>query len=135
MSSISKKKSKNKSSVKSPKLKTKLGRGYNPNLVNYKDSEYHYGSDFEGEDDYEEVASDKSSESEVSEAEEESDELKPESDVELEPILDDRDALTPVPFWVQDHAEVPALLLPPSSEDLTIPGQLTLPVVSIYEVP
>ena len=27
-----------------PKIKTKLGRGYNPSLVNYKDSEYHYGS-------------------------------------------------------------------------------------------
>mgnify|MGYP001364768589 CR=1 FL=1 len=35
---------KSKSSAKKPKVKTKLGRGYNPNLVNYKESEYHYGS-------------------------------------------------------------------------------------------
>jgi hypothetical protein len=37
-------------SVITPKLKTKLGRGYNPSLVNYKDSEYHYGSDFDDDD-------------------------------------------------------------------------------------
>jgi hypothetical protein len=27
------------SNSKTPKLKTKMGRGYNPNLVNYRDSE------------------------------------------------------------------------------------------------
>jgi hypothetical protein len=52
-----------KASAVTPKIKTKLGRGYNPSLVNYKDSEYHYGSDFEddGEDDNEEQASEHSS--------------------------------------------------------------------------
>ena len=44
-----------------------MGRGYNPNLVNYRDSEYHYGSDFEGDHDFEEPESEKSSESEMSE--------------------------------------------------------------------
>ena len=78
-----------------------MGRGYNPNLVNYRDSEYHYGSDFEGDHDFEEPETEKSSESEISDAEEESDELKPESDVELEPVLDDRESFTPVPLWVQ----------------------------------
>ena len=50
-------------SAVTPKIKTKLGRGYNPSLVNYKDSEYHYGSDFEddGEEDNEEQASEHSS--------------------------------------------------------------------------
>ena len=50
-------------SAVTPKNKTKLGRGYNPSLVNYKDSEYHYGSDFEddGEEDNEEQASEHSS--------------------------------------------------------------------------
>ena len=46
-----------------PKIKAKSGRGYNPSLVNYKESEYHYGSDFEddAEDDHEEQASEHSS--------------------------------------------------------------------------
>ena len=45
------------SAAKVPPLKLKIktsGRGYNPALVNYKESEYHYGSDFE-DDDEEEV--------------------------------------------------------------------------------
>ena len=73
VSSNTKKKVK-KTPSKTPKLMTKLGRG---NLVNYKGSEY-----FEGEDELEEAASVKSSESEVSEVEE-CDELRPDSNVEL----------------------------------------------------
>ena len=42
--------------LKLPKSEKKDGRGYNPAAVNYKESEYHYGSDFE-EDDEEEVNS------------------------------------------------------------------------------
>ena len=45
------------SAAKVPPLKLKIkasGRGYNPALVNYKESEYHYGSDFE-DDEEEEV--------------------------------------------------------------------------------
>ena len=133
VSSNSKKKSK-KITIKTPKLKTKMGRGYNPNLVNYKDSEYHYGSDFEGEEDFEEAASEKSSESEVSEVEDECDELRPESDVELEPVVGERDSATPEPWWVQEQEGVPALELPPTSEDLPVPSHLALPIVSIYEV-
>ena len=65
-----------------------MGRGYNPNLVNYKESEYHYGSDFDDSDaepvydDEEEKESD-SSEEENSNSEEESDELV-DSDVDFE---------------------------------------------------
>jgi len=127
------KKKKGKSPAK-PKLKTKLGRGYNPNLVNYKDSEYHYGSDFENDDEFVEPDSANSSESEESDVEDESDDMKPESDVETDPIIAERDSFTPVPFWLQDYAEIPELTLPPSSEDLCVDQELALPVVSIYEV-
>ena len=115
-------------------MKTKLGRGYNPSLVNYRDSEYHYGSDFEGQGEEAEEGEGGDSESEPEEPEEESDELKPESDVELEPAAEEREGATPVLFWVEEQVEVPALLLPPSSEDLQLPTALALPVAAIYEV-
>jgi len=133
VTSSTKKKKKGKSPVK-PKLKTKLGRGYNPNLVNYKDSEYHYGSDFENDDEFVEPDSAQSSESDESDIDDDSDDMKPESDVETDPIITERDSFTPVPFWLQDYAEIPDLTLPPSSDDLSTDQQFALPVVSIYEV-
>jgi len=133
VTSSTRKKKKGKSPIK-PKLKTKLGRGYNPNLVNYKDSEYHYGSDFENDDEYVEADSVVSSESEESEIEDDSDDMKPESDVETDPIIAERDSFTPIPFWLQDYAEIPSLTLPPSSQDLCVEQEFALSVVSIYEV-
>ena len=115
-------------------MKAKMGRGYNPNLVNYKESEYHYGSDFSEEENVE-VESSKSSESSESEYEVDSDDMKPESDVELDPVVtDERESFTPVPFWLQDYAEIPELELPKSSDDLCIDRRLALQAVSIYEV-
>ena len=108
--------------------KSKL-KGHNPDY----NAAYHYGSDFEGEDEYEDNSVEKSSESEESELEEDSDDMKPESDVEIEPILDDRDSFTPVPFWCQDYADVPELILPPSSEDLVVDQSDVLQLVSVYE--
>ena len=61
--------------------------------------------------------------------------MKPESDVEIDPVLDnDRDSFTPVPFWCQDYATIPDLHLPPSSEDLCIPQDDVLQLVSVYEI-
>ena len=40
---------KSKSKSKSKSSGSSGGRGYNPSAVNYKESEYHYGSDFEDE--------------------------------------------------------------------------------------
>jgi len=134
VSSTAKKSRSSKKTVPKLKIKTKLGRGYNPNLVNYKDSEYHYGSDFDDED-HKEVESEQSSESTESEMEEDSDDMKPESDVELEPVsIEDRDSFTPVPYWLQDYAEIPSLTLPKSSDDLCIDKEFVFQAVAIYEV-
>lgn len=136
------------------KLKTKLGRGYNPNLVNYKDSEYHYGSDFEDSEsedggevhhhlrvdsDDEEV--DKTSDmanSESSEVEDsDSDDLKAESDVDLDQLDLVSRSTTPVPFWLrsqENEDEVPELDLPQTSEDLLVRPDLALKASSVYEV-
>ena len=80
---------KSKTSKSEPKIKTKIGRGYNPNLVNYKESEYHYGSDFEeSEPEYMDEADEKESESSDDDDsrgfDEESDELDVESEADLE---------------------------------------------------
>ncbi len=120
------------------KIKTKLGRGYNPSLVNYKDSEYHYGSDFEDDDDdlAEAVESEKSSESsddDVGDAD--SDDLKVESDVDLDELVPSHSLpQTPVPFWLREDEAIPPLVLPESSQDLLVPTKHILQVFSIYEV-
>jgi nucleosome-remodeling factor subunit BPTF len=122
------------------------GRGYNPSLVNYKDSEYHYGSDFEDHEDGGGLGPDsgaESSDSEFSDLESRlSDDMKPESDVELEPsLLGDAAAalVAPLPFWLQEEASlcgaIPPLQLPESSADLVIENKtLLLEAVTIYEV-
>ncbi len=142
-SSVNSRKSSSKKSKKSsPKVKTKVGRGYNPNLVNYKESEYHYGSDFE-ETDEEEVAYDDDKESESSGGEEsedgESSELEVESDLDFDATgteIPQSRPTTPVPFWLktEEEEEVPELKLPKSSEDLLIEPNQVLRAVSVYEV-
>ena len=97
----------NRQHVPAIKLKIKKsGRGYNPSLVNYKESEYHYGSDFEEDADSDEKSS-KSEESsdEESESDNEQDDLM-ESDVEFDAEAISRPS-TPVPFWLRTDEDVP----------------------------
>lgn len=118
-------------------------RGYNPSAVDFHDSEYHYGSDFGDE------SSDNKSEIEDDIALSES-----ESESVGEPVSTDSDfslssystlsgtprrptnlnrAPSPEPLWLQNR-EIPRLELPRSSEDLLVPRELIMPVLSIYEV-
>lgn len=115
-------------------------RGYNTGY-DYHDSEYHYGSDF-GDDD-----SDKSEiEDEVlSESDEES-VRGPSSDSDFslssystfsgtprkQNLILTR-APTPEPLWLQNR-EIPPLNLPKSSEDLLVPKEHVMSILSIYEV-
>lgn len=122
-----------------PKLKIKKGRGYNPSLVNYKESEYHYGSDFEEDevDDFQEAAeSEKSSdESDIESGDEDSDDLKVESDVDLDEIVPSSSLPeAPLPFWLREDEDIPTLTLPKSSEDLLVPNKYLLRVFSVYEI-
>jgi nucleosome-remodeling factor subunit BPTF len=108
-------------------------------LVNYKESEYHYGSDFEEDDadDYAEaVESEKSSEeSDMESTNDDSDDLKVESDVDLDEIVPTSLLpQTPMPFWLRDDENIPSLELPKSSEDLLVPNQFILRIFSIYEI-
>uniref|UniRef100_A0AAR5PPQ8 Nucleosome-remodeling factor subunit NURF301 n=1 Tax=Dendroctonus ponderosae TaxID=77166 RepID=A0AAR5PPQ8_DENPD len=115
-------------------------RGYNTGY-DYHDSEYHYGSDF-GDDD-----SDKSEiEDEVlSESDEES-VRGPSSDSDFslssystfsgtprKQNLTLTRAPTPEPLWLQNR-EIPSLNLPKSSEDLLVPKEHVMSILSIYEV-
>ncbi|PNF38728.1 hypothetical protein B7P43_G14361 [Cryptotermes secundus] len=117
-------------------------RGYNPDVVEDKDSEYHYGSDFGDES---------SGKSDL-----EDDILR--SDSELEESLEgggssDSDFSlssystvsgtpkkftlhrppSPEPLWLQNR-EIPYLELPKSSDDLLIPKDLIMQALCIYEV-
>lgn len=117
-------------------------RGYNPDTVEDKDSEYHYGSDFGDES---------SGKSDL-----EDDILR--SDSELEESLEgggssDSDFSlssystvsgtpkkftlhrppSPEPLWLQNR-EIPYLELPKSSDDLLIPKDLIMQALCIYEV-
>lgn len=119
-------------------------RGYNPN-VDYHDSEYHYGSDFGDE------SSDKSepeedplpSDVDSSESIEEHD---PSSDSDFslssysttsgtprKTLLSQQRPPSPDPLWLQNR-ELPALVLPKTSDDLLVPKELVMPSLSIYEV-
>jgi nucleosome-remodeling factor subunit BPTF len=131
-----------------PKLKIKVskdGRGYNPSMVNYKDSEYHYGSDFEDDgdeagEDAESVNSDSSSD--LDDSRESDAELEVESDVDLDNIVPESRPVTPLPFWLRTAEEadgaaeevLPDLLLPPCSDDLLVPSNHVLQVFSVYEI-
>ena len=129
---------KSKSKSKSKSSGSSGGRGYNPSAVNYKESEYHYGSDFEDEyddddgaahgDDDESGKSDSSSD--LDDSRESDDELEVESDVDLDVVLSSSDSLpeTPVPFWLRTDEEIPDLKFPPSSQDLLVPNEHLLQV-------
>ncbi|XP_040567508.1 nucleosome-remodeling factor subunit NURF301 [Lepeophtheirus salmonis] len=117
------------------------GRGYNPNLVNYKDSEYHYGSDFEDEDDgaFDEDQDGDEDDPDSRMDSDESDMLSSicsteECDVEInpeDPVFIPPDTL---PLWLAQDEEAPQLHLPDSSEDLALPPEGLLDVVAIYEI-
>lgn len=120
-------------------------RGYNPNAVDFHESDYHYGSDFGDE------SSDNKSEQEddIALSESESgdsvgDGASSDSDFSLSsfstlsgtprrPGVNITRAPSPEPLWLQNR-EIPKLELPRSSEDLLIPKELIMPVISIHEV-
>ena len=132
---------------KTTKIKTKIGRGYNPSLVNYKESEYHYGSDFdESEPEYmeeDEVEEDKESDQSSdpdSEMDDESEDVGVDSDVdwgtqEKQYYAASR-ATTPIPFWLKTEEEenIPDLKLPKSSDDLLIDPVQSFKAAGIYEI-
>ena len=90
------------------KIKTKVGRGYNPSLVNYKESEYHYGSDFEENEDETDGQTSKSEESsEESESSNDEDDFV-DSDVEFDAEIVARPS-TPIPFWLRDDENIPGI--------------------------
>ena len=89
------------------KIKAKVGRGYNPALVNYKESEYHYGSDFEDDDgDESDGQSSKSEDSSDEESESTNEEDLVDSDVDFDPEAAVRPS-TPIPFWLRTDEDVP----------------------------
>ena len=93
------------------KIKTKVGRGYNPSLVNYKESEYHYGSDFDDDDadesDSKNSKSEDSSEEDSDTSNEQEDLI--ESDVDFDAEVVTRPS-TPVPFWLRTDEDIPGIL-------------------------
>lgn len=119
-------------------------RGYNPNAADYHDSEYHYGSDFgdESSDNKSEVEEDlglTESESEQSGVDASSDSdfsLSSYSTLSGTPRRPGASIIrppSPEPLWLQNR-ELPVLELPKSSDDLLVPRDHVMAVVSIYEV-
>lgn len=119
-------------------------RGYNPEFVEYKESDYHYGSDFgeesSGKSDHEDdVLSVKSSDSETNPKDELSD-----SDFSLSSYSTTSGATrksisyirnpSPEPLWLQEDIELPPLELPKSADDLLIPRESVMKALCIYEV-
>ncbi|XP_060530010.1 nucleosome-remodeling factor subunit NURF301 isoform X2 [Cylas formicarius] len=119
-------------------------RGYNPSYSDYHDSEYHYGSDFGDE------SSDNKSEIEDELGISESESIdsvggqSSDSDFSLssfstmsgtprKPNVNANRAPTPEPLWLQNR-EIPFLHLPKSSDDLVVPKDRIMEVISIYEV-
>lgn len=118
-------------------------RGYNPDAIEVKESEYHYGSDFGDESSGKSEHEDDllRSESECDESAGGKDYLS-DSDFSLssfsttsgttrKSILNRRPS--PEPFWLQNR-DIPVLDLPKSSDDLLIPKELVMQALSIYEV-
>ncbi|XP_069695049.1 nucleosome-remodeling factor subunit NURF301 isoform X3 [Periplaneta americana] len=117
-------------------------RGYNPDAVEDKDSEYHYGSDFgdesSGKSDLEDDFLRSDSEQEES--------LEGGGSSDSDFSLSSFSTLSgtpkkftlhrppsPEPLWLQNR-EIPYLELPKSSDDLLIPKELVMQALCIYEV-
>ncbi|KAF4525586.1 hypothetical protein B566_EDAN018562 [Ephemera danica] len=120
-------------------------RGYNPDAVDERDSEYHYGSDF-GEDsnsNKSDLEEEIFNESDSNEDNDTFTEVDNSSDSEfsltrLSPVTGSgtprrAQRPSPIPLWLQDR-EIPPLELPPSSDDLLVPRSLTMKALGIYEV-
>ena len=119
---------------------SKNSRGYNPDFDD-KNSEFHYGSDFEVDGGSENDAIDSDAPSISGSGYLLSDD---------EGVLSDHDSQdsrevpystspivsrssTPEAVWLQDH-KVDPLVLPPSADDLLMPVEFVLPALGIYEV-
>lgn len=119
-------------------------RGYNPSQSEYHESEYHYGSDFgdESSDNKSEIEDDLG----LSESETDHSVGDPSSDSDFSLSSYSTLSGTPrknfnlnrvptpePPLWLQNR-ELPPLNLPKSSEDLLVPKEHLMAVLSIYEV-
>lgn len=119
-------------------------RGYNPN-VDYGDSEYHYGSDFgdessdKSEPDEDVLQSDVDSSESMEEPDPSSDSdfslssYSTTSGTPRKGLLVQQRPPSPEPLWLQNR-DLPAMILPKSSDDLLLPKELVMPSLSIYEV-
>ncbi|CAH1170436.1 unnamed protein product [Phaedon cochleariae] len=119
-------------------------RGYNTSQNDYHDSEYHYGSDFG--DDSSDNKSDIEDELGLSESESERSVGDPSSDSDFSLSSFSTMSGTPrkgfnvnraptpdPPLWLQNK-DIPQLVLPKSSDDLLVPRERIMEVLSIYEV-
>ncbi|XP_072386734.1 nucleosome-remodeling factor subunit NURF301 isoform X2 [Diabrotica undecimpunctata] len=119
-------------------------RGYNTAPNDYHESEYHYGSDFG--DDSSENKSDIEDEMALSESESEGSvpDRGSDSDFSLSGYSTvsgtprkcyslNRAPTPDPPLWLQNR-EIPPLVLPKSSDDLLVPKEEIMEVLSIYEV-
>lgn len=119
-------------------------RSYGPSQSEYHDSEYHYGSDFG--DESSDNKSDIEDELGLSESESEGSVGDPSSDSDFSLSSYSTMSGTPrknfnvnraptpePPLWLQNR-EIPPLILPSSSDDLLVPREKIMEVVSIYEV-
>lgn len=120
-------------------------RGYNPNLAENQDSEYHYGSDFG--DDSSDNKSDVEDDIGYSESDSEEslhDAAESDSDFSLSGYSTMSGTMkkganqvtrpvTPEPLWLQNRV-LPPLNLPKTSDDLLVPHENVMAIVSIYEV-
>ncbi|XP_046404076.1 nucleosome-remodeling factor subunit NURF301 isoform X3 [Ischnura elegans] len=120
-------------------------RGYNPDAVDEKDSEYHYGSDFgdesnsgksdieeepfPSESDFDEDSGDgPSSDSDFSLSS-----YSTASGIQRRSVVGRPAPPSPVPLWLQNK-DFPPLELPKSSDDLLVPRDLVLQALGVYEV-
>lgn len=119
-------------------------RGYNSSQAEYHESEYHYGSDFgdESSDNKSDIEDDLG----ISESESEPSVGDPSSDSDFslssystlsgtpKKNLNVNRVPTPEPpLWLQNR-ELPPLILPKSSDDILVPKECMMEVLSIYEV-
>ena len=77
--------------------------------MNYKESEYHYGSDFEDNDDDTDgntSKSEESSEQESDSSNEDDDFVDSDVEFDVEPVTRPS---TPIPFWLRDDVNIPGI--------------------------
>ena len=126
--------------------KGRNSRGYNPDIDD-KNSEYHYGSDFDSDlSDKEDSDTPKSLSDDENSVGGMDDFFEPdvplalsEEEMDTQSIpsitykLDGARPQTPVPVWLQER-DYPTLKLPESSDDILLPSTYVLQAVGIYEV-